>query len=59
MLVWKEEEEEEGVEMPCRSRSTICWRKKRIRCSCSVACISASRTKERAIFSSADTYNMD
>jgi len=39
-----------------RSMSCICWRRKRMRCSCRVAWISASRTRDRAIFSSADTF---
>lgn len=40
------------------SRSATCCLRKRIRCSCKVACISARRTKERAIFKSADTLVM-
>lgn len=42
-------------EVSIRSRSVICCLRNKIRCSCSVAWISASLTRERAIFRSAET----
>ena len=39
------------------SRSVICCLRKRILCSCSVACISASLTRDLAILRSADTWH--
>ena len=44
-------------EVSIRSRSVICCLRNRIRCSCSVAWISASLTRDRAIFRSAETCN--
>ena len=38
------------------SKSMLCCRRNRIRCSCNVAWISVSLTSDLAIFSSADTF---
>jgi len=43
-------------EVSIRSKSVICCLRNKIRCSCSVAWISASLTKDRAILRSAETF---